>query len=207
MDVRRGDGKIHRYSYNGKNWQHPDGSRIKNKLSDEELKSGQVYRQKPKTSGTTLPTIGPWIAIAAGLAIAGASIYAASEYLNRDAKEAQKAAEIAQAASENYAKQQESYNTFKSQADDYREAIEGLEKLTKGTQEYEEAVMEANSKALELIKLHKELEYEYNSNTGLIEINLESLAKAQRDELKAIKAAQDASMMAEADANQAKFKS
>jgi hypothetical protein len=44
--------------------------------------------------------------------------------------------------------------------------------------------------------LHKDLEYEYNNATGLIEIDIESLAKKQREELKAMKAAQDASIMA-----------
>jgi hypothetical protein len=63
---------------------------------------------------TLLPTIGGMAIIAAGIAAIGVSIYAVSEYLNKDAREAQEAAKLAQAAQENYNKQRESYDTFKS---------------------------------------------------------------------------------------------
>jgi hypothetical protein len=45
----------------------------------------------------------------------------------------------------------------------YESAKQGLDDLTKGTTEYKQAVMEANEKALELIKTNKNLSYTINT--------------------------------------------
>jgi hypothetical protein len=56
-----------------------------------------------------------------------------------------------------------------------------MEEMTKGTNEYNNALMQANDSAMELIKHYKDLKYDIEE--GLIVIDEESLADAQRKEL------------------------
>jgi hypothetical protein len=59
---------------------------------------------------------------------------------------------------------------FRSNIESYSSDVKGLEDLTKGTEEYKNAIREANNEAVKLINTHKNLKYEINDD-GLIEID------------------------------------
>jgi hypothetical protein len=58
-----------------------------------------------------------------------------------------------------------------------------MKDLTKGTLEYNEAVMKANDEAMKLIKTNSELAGSYTIQDGLITFDEEALKKAQEAEL------------------------
>ena len=180
----------------GNNWYQKNGKFI----------SEKEYRQGVGNGLGQAGTFGAMALLIAGIVTIAASIHWASEILNKDTKEAEAAAELASRAQENYNKQQEAYSSFKSQADEYNNAVNGLDNLTKGTLEYEEAVTQANQKALELLKTNEDLGYVYNKETGLIEIDQRSLAVAQQNQLRKMQAAQAAAMMANMSANSANLR-
>jgi hypothetical protein len=53
-----------------------------------------------------------------------------------------------------------------------------MKEMTKGTVEYNEALMQANAEAMELIKNNKELADKYTIENGLIKIEPEDLDAA-----------------------------
>jgi hypothetical protein len=64
----------------------------------------------------------------------------------------------------------QAYNSFKANISEYKTAKDGLKDLTKGTVEYQEAVMKANEAASELISkgdLKLGVDYDIDSD-GLI---------------------------------------
>jgi hypothetical protein len=82
--------------------------------------------------------------------------------------------------------------------------VEGLDKLTKGTEEYKEAVRQANNAAIELLNTYKNLKYEINDE-GLIVIDEAGLATAQRESLRREARAAAASMQTQQEANTARL--
>lgn len=197
--------KNSKYTQDARGVWHQKGK--KGSMSKAEVGAAEKLAGKEALTGLGL-NVAAFAVVAASIAAAGFIIKGAMDSYNEDANKAKEAAELAQKAQENYDKQKESYNTFKASADEYNSAIEGLEKLTKGTVEYEEAVQKANEQALKLLETNKNLSYEYNSETGLIEIDKASLAEAQRAQLKQMKSAQDASIVAnmESDAAALRYK-
>lgn len=148
----------------------------------------------------TLKTLGSAAAgaaiVAASVAIAAVAISKASEYYHRHETAALSAAEAANRLAESYNKVKEAETTFRDNISGYENAKEGLDQLIKGTTEYKQAVMDANAKALELLKTNKDLSYTINKDTGLIEIDKEQLAKAEEESLHKEKMAQYASLAA-----------
>lgn len=85
--------------------------------------------------------------------------------------------------SENAAKAaEEATNKFQELKDaisDYEEGVKNLANLTKGTQEFEEALEDANETAKELIKNYDIKNWRIDPDTGLIQIDSEELEAAQ----------------------------
>jgi uncharacterized protein with von Willebrand factor type A (vWA) domain len=83
-----------------------------------------------------------------------AAITALSNAYNKDAIAAKQAADYADKMTEKYNKLTEAANQFKEAVGGYEDAVESLKDLEKGTDEYQEALEEANAKAMELIKTY-----------------------------------------------------
>lgn len=120
--------------------------------------------------------------VIAAIVAAAAAIKAASDYYNRFEIAAQKARETADALSEAYEETKSTESEFRDNISKYEDGVDGLKKLTKGTDEYKEAVRQANETALALLKTHKNLRYEIGDD-GLIKIDEASLLSAQRKSL------------------------
>lgn len=147
-----------------------------------------------------LTNIGPWLAIIAGIIAIGTTIKLAIDYYNRfdnALKASQKNLQLQQDALQGVA---EETNNLKTSMSDYSEGIRNLDKLTKGTTEYKEALIESNKAALELIQKHKNLKYEMKD--GAIVIDEDSLEQAYQEQLNEQYAAQNRVAIAQMATNQ-----
>ena len=147
--------------------------------------------------------------VAAGIAIAAASITAAIKLFNKASDAAKKAVEEADMANQMYKSTQEAYNTFKGGIDEYESGRKGLEGLQKGTLEYEEALMKANDAARDLISANNLLSdsYHIDEATGLITINEEKLKAIQEQRLLDVKNAQHHAISMQNEAKKAQIES
>lgn len=116
---------------------------------------------------------------------------------------AKRAEEAAAHLKEAYNETKQAYEDLKSSISDYHEARDALSELTKGTNEWREAITEANEKALELINNYEGLEYTIDEN-GLINIDEDSLRELQTQKSKEVRSAQAASMQADQRTKQAR---
>lgn len=137
--------------------------------------------------------------IAAGIAVAAGTIYTFYKVINKENEEAQRAEKRAKALADELAKTKQRYEELKQSMSQYKEGVDGLKQLTKGTLEYSEAISKANEEALKLIKNNPELKYTYDED-GLIKLDEDALKKVQEKEFKKTQALQAASLRAEAEA-------
>ena len=94
--------------------------------------------------------------------------------LERAQKKAEESAKAAQEA-------QQAYDDLLSNRNSYTELEEKVASLTKGTQEWTEAVRELNAKVLELVQNYESLEIEYDSQ-GNLSISKESWDKVEQQQ-------------------------
>lgn len=143
---------------------------------------------------------------AIGIAVAAASIKLASDYYNKAAINAKKAQEVADACAESYNRMSQAHTDFTQTLSNYNEGVEGLKNLTKGTSEYTNALRKANEEAMNLIKNNPNLAGKYSVNAdGLIEFEEGALEDAQRKKDQQLLTAQNASLLAQSKADQAKL--
>lgn len=92
---------------------------------------------------------------------------AADNARNSAANFAASAAQGAKDAAEAYNEATSAFNELKNSIASYEDALNGLQKLTQGTNEYKQALFDANEQALALVQNHAGLKYYIDSN-GLI---------------------------------------
>lgn len=148
------------------------------------------------------------VALAAIIFVVVNAVQAISAKHNEDAIAAENAANAARNLAEAYEEVKEEYNSMISAMENYQSARESLDSLTQGTQEYREALNQANEAALELIKLGNLIKGEdYTIENGEIIINDSSMQKAKEAKFNEMQDAYASSTMAQAKAAQAKTKS
>lgn len=148
------------------------------------------------------------VALAAIIFVVVNAVQAISAKYNEDAIAAENAANAARNLAEAYEEVKEEYNSMISAMENYQSARESLDSLTQGTQEYREALNQANEAALELIKLGNLIKGEdYTIENGEIIINDSSMQKAKEAKFNEMQDAYASSTMAQAKAAQAKTKS
>lgn len=105
-----------------------------------------------------------WLLVKAFDAIKASSLEGQLENAKKGAEDAAKAAEEAKNA----------YADLKSEIENYDNAVSKIKELTKGTDEFKEAVEEANDAARELIKLYKLTSFSIDEN-GIIQLDPDEL--------------------------------
>ena len=107
-----------------------------------------------------------------GVAAALATIYIAYKVWNADADAAKKAAEAAQEAKKSYDSVKESVNELKTSLNGYNDAVDNLNELTKGTQQWKNALTQVNNQVLDLLDKFPELaQYISTTEDGILQIS------------------------------------
>ena len=127
-----------------------------------------------------LPKLGMW---AAAIAITVATIALAAHQITLAQKEMEKAQARVVELSKAYEDAAGAYSTLIETVSAHNEATENIKKLTKGTVEYEEALLKANEQAMQLIESNEHLASTVKVDDGAIYWDKEDLEKAQRDKL------------------------
>lgn len=122
--------------------------------------------------GTALWTVlWPIGLVIAAVALLTAGIMALVNAYNKDSQMAEEATTQAKECQNQFEETTKAVEDFKTSLENFDTAIENIDNLTKGTKAYEEALEDANEKAMELIKVNdllKNKDWKYNSD-GLIE--------------------------------------
>lgn len=124
-------------------------------------------------TAAALTTVASVLGIVAAAAAVLFAAYKAYDLTHINTKEAKEAAE-AQKTAQSTAKQNQ--QNYKEQISTYNKLQSSLKSLTRGTDAWNEALVEANSQVLEIVSQWKEfgLDYTVNEQTGVLELTKES---------------------------------
>lgn len=168
------------------------------------------------TEGATKATLGlgnalkilaryfiPIIAVTAAL---GFGINALVKAYNKEADAAEAAREDAKAAKQAYQDLNTEYQNLTDNIANYQDARNALSELTKGTEEWQDAVHKTNEEVLNLLDTYPELaKYISRSDDGILSISQEGLEAFSNQKEKQLSAAERASYAADIAANQAEM--
>ena len=131
-----------------------------------------------------------------------------SDAYNADAIAAEKAAETARALGDAYTEAANKYQNMIDTMDQYTSARAALDSLTEGTQAYNEALAEANEAGLALINSTSGLKRgeDYRWENGELIIDQDAMDRVRQEESERVAQARAASLMADANAAEAKAK-
>lgn len=144
------------------------------------LKTAGVDTAKAIIKGFVAMPLPAKVAIAAIVAV-GTAAHLAYKYVEENSPEAIYKREAA--ALENYTsvtkEAKQAQEELFSKVNSYEENLKSLDELTKGTQEYQNALNKVNDEAKELLKLYPELAASYKMENGAIAIDKEALNNAK----------------------------
>lgn len=173
------------------------------KISMEKLKA-RSFKETTKAilNQTKALMTNPYtLIIIAVIALIMALISAIAILVNWESSEAKAAREAAEASdklNEAFTKTKEAYDKLQSSISKYKDAKKGIEELTEGTTEWRNAIQDANTQALELLKTYPELtKYMTRDANGLITISDEGLDILSKQEYQKVLKAQNASLIGE----------
>lgn len=130
----------------------------------------------------------PYIAVIAAI---GTAIYGVVKAYNADADAAKESAIQTQKLKDAYQETKQAADNFKSTLNDYNSAVDNIRTLTAGTDEYKTAIIEANEKAIDLLKTNKDLaKYAYTDENGLISFTKEGRDKILQEQYEKVASAQ-----------------
>lgn len=175
------------------------------------------FRQATIAVLTFKTALGPlWLALLGVAAVIGTVVgvgYALVKAYNADADAAKEAAERSKETADAAQEAKEAYEVLKETLDGYDTAVEKMKDLTVGTEEYTEALKEANEEAMALIEANGDLAKKATRNAqGLIEFrdedgNLIDRKQLEKQSLTSANKASAAANLAEIDSNNASLKS
>ena len=156
----------------------------------------------------TLALVAAVVALVAIYAILSTVIKSVVDWYNKDAIAAEKAAAAAKGLADTYEEAKRKYEEMIAAMENYKTAREGLDSLTKGTEEYADALKEANKAALDLIEKAPGLKRgeDYDWKNGELVIDDDAMERIQKEEKKELTQLEAASIMADAKSRQASAK-
>lgn len=138
-----------------------------------------------------------------GVGAIAAGIFLAYKEWNKEADAAKKASEVAADAKKTYDDLKTSLQDIKSALEDLHSAEDNLDGLTKGTQEWRDALQQCNDKVLELISNYPELAQYVTNENGQLKLNADG-EQAYLDQLQAgVQNARNASYIASSNSREA----
>ena len=144
-----------------------------------------------------------WAAVAAIAAISIA-LYESAKAYDADANAAKGTADTVEKLTERYNELTTAADEFKSAVSGYEDAVNGLNELDQQTQEYADALEDANKKAQDLVETYGLWGQTYKEN-GLIKFNNGVLEDAQRNKDNEVRSAENALYGAKISNNQAQL--
>ena len=132
--------------------------------------------------------VGGALAIAGAIAIIAVATKLAWDQAHKAEEAVKKAKTAAKEASQHLEEAKQAYEEFTTASSNYSNAINSLKELTKGTSEYQAAVLQANEAASKLLETNENLKYTIED--GQIKITEESLEQAKKEEQETVKRAQ-----------------
>ena len=146
----------------------------------------------------------PYAGVAAAIALIAGGVYAAYKVYNRDAEAAEKAAEKADQLKQVYSDLNTELGNLKDNISNYQEARDAMGGLAKDTDEWRASLEKVNEEVLNLLENYPELaKYVYRDENGVLGITQEGLDAAVEAQETAVAQAQNASLLAQAAADQA----
>ena len=141
-------------------------------------KTGSLVTDTAMSSTTAwLSVLGPILAVTAALVALGAVITLVVKDFKQAETNMKSAKESAKSFAEDLSNAQDSFNTLKNDLNSYNEKQSALSKMTKGTQEFTDAVDEANNQVLDLMSKYPELAEYVNDANGQLSISIEGQRK------------------------------
>lgn len=141
---------------------------------------GATLKGVGKAALSALAPLAPYILAVA--AVAGV-IYAVTKAYNADKEAAEKAAKKTEELTERYKEIKDANEKFTSSLSGYKDAVKNMQQLDKKTVEYKKALIEANEKALDLLKTNKELaKYAQRDKDGLITFSEQGLNQIEKEQ-------------------------
>lgn len=122
--------------------------------------------------------------IVAALATLTTTIIVVKNIFDKAKNEAAQAAKDVNALGKEFSTAQTKYSEMLNTMSEYKEGVKSLEELTKGTTEYQQAILKANEAAITLIDTYKLTKQ--TTKDGLIQINEAELLEAQQKQLASI---------------------
>ena len=171
----------------------------------DELQNGTISGSALIGEGLTgiLGTLGSMLPILLGIGVAVGGIYLAYKAWNKEADAAKKANEVAADTKKTYDELKTSLQDVKSALEDLHSAEDNLDGLTKGTQEWRDALQQCNDKVLELISNYPELAQYVTNENGQLKLSAEG-EQAYLDQLQAgVQNARNASYIASSNSREA----
>ena len=170
-------------------------------ITDAAQSRGSKFTDQTATSvtgsdGTALTKGGASIgasllAIAAAIAIVVGTIAWAVHQSQAAERELEKAKQAATELKKNYETVKAAQEEFNNTSSNYENARNAIDNLTKGTEEYTQAVQAANEQAMALLEINKDLAYTIEDGQIKIdETSLENAKKTQQQQLEYAQAAQ-----------------
>ena len=157
-------------------------------------------------AGQILGAVLPYALVAAAIIGAAAATYKIVDEINRKEEKAFADAQArTKALQQNLERVNQEYNDLETSLDNLATAEDTLDKLTKGTVEWEKALSDVNAQVIELLGKYPEL-YQYVETdpvTGAMSISAEGQAEVKRRQLEELKAARAGAAAAQLSENQA----
>ena len=137
---------------------------------------------------TALMSISPWVAILGAIAAAlGGGLYLAWQEFTKDARAAEEMAEASSRAAEAARVAQTEYDNLQGSIENYHSAVSAVNELTQGTEEWKDAIVDANEQVISLLDSYPELaKYVNRTSGGLLTIDesgLSELTKLQEEQM------------------------
>lgn len=154
--------------------------------------AAQIFSSSVTTSIVSIPVIGWIIGVVAALGVlAGILINTfKADYANSLEGKLEAAKKATDAAEQSAKAAKEEYDNLLQDRDEFNELQKTLEGLTKGTNEWKQALLEANNQVLQLLNTYPKLaEYLSRGEDGQLVISDEGFEKVLADQEKGIKAA------------------
>ena len=157
----------------------------------------------------TLLLVAAMVGLAAIVALVVAVVKGLSDAYNADSIAAEKAAAAAKGLAEAFDEAKAHYEDMVSSMEKYQTARDSLAQLTEGTEEYRQALKEANDEALNLINKTSSLNRgsDYNWENGQLIISDEAMDRVKKEESERVSMAEASALMADARARQLSAKS